>query len=265
MPSVTHNGVNINYTDTGGDSPPVVLVHGFPLDGRMWEGQVQALSSRYRFIVPDLQGFGSSDAPEDRSSYSMDVFADEVKAVIDQCGVDKVVLGGLSMGGYVCLAFLRRHPETVGALALADTRAEPDPPEGKEKRTNQQAQVEAEGTSGLIDGLTAALLSETTKAEKPDVVERVKKLMDNPPAGYIGALEAMKNRPDSTEGLAKITVPTVVIVGEEDPLTPPSAARTLHEHIGASELVVIPTAGHLSNLEAEKEFNDALDRFLSKL
>jgi pimeloyl-ACP methyl ester carboxylesterase len=195
----------------------------------------------------------------------MDSYADQVKAVIDDLGVDKVVLAGLSMGGYIAFAFLRKYPDAVSALVLADTRAEADPPEGKEKRSTQQELVRNEGTAGLIETLSGALLSESTRSDKPDVVDRAKELMKNPDAGFIGALEAMKNRPDSSDELTKINVPTLVIVGENDGVTPPDAARKIHEHVGGSRLVVIPGAGHISNLEAPDQFNGALAEFLGSL
>lgn len=265
MPTANANGIKINYTDTGGDGTSVVLLHAFPFNSAMWTPQIEALGDRFRFVAPDLKGFGDSDAPETESEYSMDNYADELKAFVDDIGLGRFVLAGLSMGGYVALAYLRRYPDTVTGLVLADTRAEADPPEGIEKRTNQQKQVSNEGTAGLRDALTGALLSEDTRTNKPDVVTSVQAAMDNPAAGFIGALEAMKNRIDSTEGLAKISVPTLVIVGENDGITPPDAARKLHEHIGGSELVVIPSAGHISNMEAPEAFNGALAEFLNKV
>lgn len=266
MPQLTVNGRTVNYTDTGGDGPPVLLLHAFPLSSAAWEPQIESLSDRFRFIAPDLMGFGASTAPDDEASYTMDSYADDAAALLDDLGLDKVVLVGLSMGGYIAFAFLRRHGDRVRALVLADTKAEADPPEGLEKRTNQQAQVRAEGTAGLIEGLSGALLGEATREKKPDVVEATKKLMAaNPPAGFIGGLEGMKGRPDSTGDLASINVPTLVIVGENDAVTPPEAARKLHEHIGGSRLVVIPEAGHLSNLEAPEAFTGALAEFLGSL
>jgi pimeloyl-ACP methyl ester carboxylesterase len=258
-------GTKINYIDTGGDGTPVVLLHAFPLNAGQWSQQIDALSDRFRFIAPDLKGFGGSDAPDDEGAYTMDSYADEVKGVLDAAGVDKAVVVGLSMGGYIALALWRRHPDVFAGLVLADSRAEADPPEGIEKRTNQQGQVREQGTAGLIEGLAGALLGETTRTNKPDVVENTKNLMDNPPAGFVGALEAMKGRPDSTENLASINVPTQVIVGENDGVTPPDASRKLHEHIGGSTLVVLPDAGHLSNLEAPDAFNGALGEFLGDL
>lgn len=263
MARADNGGVGINYLDTGGEGTPFVFIHGFPLDGRMWEPQVNALGGSRRLIVPDLRGFGDSDVPEDRSAYSVDSFADDVKAVLDDAGVDKAIVCGLSMGGYITFAFLRKYRESVAALVLADTRAEPDPPEAKEKRTGQQEQVSKDGPGGLIEALPNALTSDRSRAKNENLVPQLKQLMDNPGAGFIGALEAMKNRPDSSDDLAGVDVPTLIVVGEDDGLTPPDAARTMHEAIGGSQMVVIPEAGHFSNLESSDEFNRALEAFLT--
>jgi pimeloyl-ACP methyl ester carboxylesterase len=263
MPQLTAAGRNINYIDTGGQGTPVLLLHAFPLSSAMWEPQIESLGDRFRFIAPDLSGFGGSDAPED--GYGMGVWAQEVEAVLNELGLDRVVLTGLSMGGYLAFECLRRFPERFSAIVLADTKAEADPPEGIEKRTKQQGMVREGQRDELIGALVGALLGEPTTAKKPDVVDKVRVLMDNPPAGFIGALEAMKSRPDSTSELASIKVPTLIIVGENDGVTPPEASRKMHEHISGSRLVVIPEAGHLSNLEAPEAFNGALAEFLGEL
>jgi pimeloyl-ACP methyl ester carboxylesterase len=195
----------------------------------------------------------------------MDGYARDLKGLLDELGIDRATVAGLSMGGYVAFAFLRLYPEAVAGMVLADTRAEPDAPEGRDKRSAQQNQVREQGTAALIEALAGALLGESTRAGKPEVVARAKELMDNPPAGFIGGLEAMKNRPDSTGDLAGVGVPTLIIVGEEDGVTPPEASRKMHEHIGGSQLVVVPGAGHLSSLEAPEAFNQALEGFLAEL
>lgn len=263
MPELTVTGAKINYIDSGGAGSAVLLLHAFPLTSKMWEPQIDSLGDRFRFIAPDLSGFGASDLPED--DYSMERWAGEVRGLLDQLGLEKVVLVGLSMGGYLAFECLRRFGDRFSGLVLADTRAEADPPEGIEKRTKQQAMVREGGRDDLIDALTGALLGEATARNKPDVVERVGALMDNPPAGFIGGLEAMKSRPDSSGDLAAIKIPTLIIVGENDGITPPEASRKMHEHIEASRLVVIPKAGHLSNLEAPEPFNGALAEFLGEL
>jgi len=265
MPSTSIGDIQLDYRDSGGDGLPVLLVHAFPLNAGMWDPQIASLGDRYRLIAPDLKGFGASSAPDDPGAYTMGSYSEELAGLLDHLGLESVVLVGLSLGGYIAFEFLRRFPGRVSALVLADSRAEADPPEGVAKRTKQQAMVRDEGTAGLIEALVGALSSEATRAGKPDVVARLKELMDNPVAGFVGGLEAMKKRPDSTDDLAKIEVPTLIIVGEDDAVTPPDAARKMHEHIGGSRLVVIPEAGHLSNIETPEVFNGALADFLADL
>lgn len=264
MPQINVDSASINYLDSAGAGTPVVLIHAFPLNAAMWEAQLDALGDRWRLIAPDLRGFGTSDAPAERDAYSVESYADDLKALLDALQIDRAIIAGLSMGGYVALAFWRAYRHVVSGLVLADTRAEADAPEAIEKRTNQQKAVEEGGPSALTEGLLGALLADATRQKKPDVVATVRKLIDNPAAGYIGALEAMKKRPDSTADLSVIDVPTLIIVGEYDALTPPDLSRKMHEHIGRSRLVVVPEAGHLSNLEAPEAFNGALAEFLQK-
>lgn len=240
----------------------MVLVHGFPLDSRMWEPQLDALGERWRLIAPDLKGFGRSEAPDDPSAYSIDDYADEVAGLLDHLGLGRVAVVGLSMGGYIAFALWRRHRDRVAAFVLADTRAEADPPERVEARTDQQDQIRDDRLAEVQDTLMGALLARTTTEKKPDVVAGVRALLDNPPAGYLGALEALKSRTDSVRDLATIDVPTLIVVGEEDALTPPEAARKMHEHIGGSRLVVVPEAAHMSNLESPEAFNGAVVEFL---
>jgi 3-oxoadipate enol-lactonase len=268
MPSVSIRGTNVHYRQAGagGAGPAVVLVHAFPLHSGMWDPQFGTLAGRYALVAPDLTGFGASDAPDDPAAYSMDGYADELAGLLDELGLDRVVLGGVSMGGYVAFAFLRRHRARVGALVLADTRPGPDTPEVAERRTKQQRQVAEEGTGPVIEAQLGVLLSDHTRRERPDVVDQTRRLMAaNPPAGFVGALEAMKRRPDSTAELAAIEVPTLVVVGEEDPVTPLDVAEDMTGRIPDARLVVVPRAGHLSSLEAPEAFNDAVGAFLADL
>ena len=265
MPFAEVDGVRLHYLDAGQGDPALVLLHGFPLHSGMWAPQVEHLSSDRRVIAPDFLGFGGSDAPDSMYRYTMLGFADLLAGLLDHLRLDRVALCGLSMGGYVAFAFLRQYPERVSALVLADTRAEADTSQVFERRTDQQDQVARIGTTALIEVLLAGLLSDTTRATRLDLVEQVRRLMANPAAGYIGGLEAMKHRADSTDELAGITVPTLVIVGEDDALSPPEVARDMQQHIPGSELAVLPHAGHLSNLEAAEEFNAAVANFLARL
>jgi 3-oxoadipate enol-lactonase len=265
MTTVTVDGVDIAYTDTGGSGIPVLLIHAFPFHSGMWAPQIDALSDRYRLIAPDNKGFGKSGAPDDPAVYSVDSYAAEAEAVLHACGLDRAIVCGLSIGGYISFAMLRRNPHLIAGLVLADTRADADAPEVVERRAGQQATVRSEGIAPVADALVAGpLLSDETRAQKPDVVEHVRRLADNPAAGYIGALEAMMTRADSTGQLTGIDVPTLVVVGEHDAITPVEVARGMHELIGGSELVVIPKAAHLSNIEAPDSFNAALARWLAE-
>jgi 3-oxoadipate enol-lactonase len=263
VPSTEIDGVRLHYVDVG-SGPPLVLLHAFPLHAGMWAPQVEHLSATRRVICPDLPGFGGSEAPESMYRYTMPGFADLVAGLLDRLRLDRVALGGLSMGGYVAFAFLRQYAERVSALILADTRAGADTNEAFERRVDQQDQVARVGTTALIEVLLAGLLSDHARASRPDLVEQVRRLMANPAAGYIGALEAMKNRSDAVGELSGIPVPTLVVVGEDDTLSPPDVARAMHEAIPGSELAVLPRAGHLSNLEAAEEFNAAVDDFLRR-
>ena len=265
MPSVTVDGVRLHYLDAGAGEPVVVLLHAFPLQARMWLSQMDALGERTRLVAPDLKGFGSSDAPDDPAVYSMEGYADDVAALLDHLGLERVVLGGLSMGGYVAFAFLRRHRHRVAALVLADTKPEADTPEVLERRTDQQRTVREEGIGPVVDAQLEALLTEHTHQQRPEVVERARELMQNPAAGFVGALEAMKHRPDATDELSAIDVPTLVLVGDQDGPSPPEVAEQMAAKISDAEVVVLPQAGHLSNLEATAAFTDALRDFLDRL
>jgi 3-oxoadipate enol-lactonase len=248
-----------------GGGPPLVLLHAFPLHSAMWAPQLACLSTGRRVVAPDLKGFGASDAPDDLAGYTMTAYADELAGLLDALGLDRVVLGGLSMGGYVAFAFLRRYADRVTGLLLADTRAAADTAEVFQRRSDQQAQVAGEGTDALIEVLLAGLLCDDTKAHRLELVDRVRRLMANPAAGYLGALEAMKHRPDATAELASIDVPTLVVVGEQDALSPPDVVRAMADAIPDAELAVLPGAGHLSNLEAADAFNAAVGDFLERL
>ena len=264
MPFAEVDGVRIHYAEAGSGEPALVLLHAFPLHSGMWAPQLEHLSSGRRVVAPDLLGFGRTDAPETMFRYTMRGYADLVAGLLDDLGIARAVLCGVSMGGYVAFAFLREHAERLAGLILADTRSTADATEVYERRTDQQDQVARIGTAALVETLLDGLLCEHTKTNRPELVEQVRRLMANPPAGFIGALEAMKHRPDATELLAGIDVPTLVIVGEDDSLSPPDVAREMQERIPGSELVVLPKAGHLSNLEAADEFNEAVIDFLHR-
>lgn len=239
-------------------STPVVFLHAFPLNAAMWAGQVAALPGRAA-LTPHFPGFGGR-APTEAD---LDGFARAVLADMDQAGMARAVVVGLSMGGYVAFRLHALAPERVAGLVLADTRAGADDEAGRQKRTDQAARVRSEGTGWMGDAMVPALLGATTRRDRPQVVEEVRGLIAQAhPEGVARALEAMRARPDSTPALAGIRVPALVIVGEEDTLTPPAESRVIADGIPGARLVVLPGAGHLANLEAPEGFNQAVRAFL---
>ena len=255
----TVNGLQLSYDDIGTDLP-IVLLHAFPLDRSMWAPQLGALVRQGRCIAPDLRGFGASTtAPP----YSMDQYADDVAALLDAVGARPGVIVGLSMGGYIAFAFWRRHRAMVRALVLADTRAGADSDEGREKRRRLIEVAHSRGSTTVAEMQIGSMVGETTRQRRPDVVETVRAMMAAAPVeGIVGALEAMMTRPDSTPALATIDVPTLIVVGEEDTLTPSTEAQAMHEQIRGSRLEIIPQAGHISNLERPSAFNHLMSEFV---
>ena len=243
-----------------GSGWPVVLLHGFPLNADMWRPQLEQVPGGWRFIAPDLRGFG----PEGTTpAATMDDFAGGVIAFLDALHLDKVTLGGLSMGGYVTFAVLRRAPERASAVILADTRAGADSEQGRAGRTKMLETVARSGVSAVVDEMLPKLLGGTTHRTRPEVERRVREIAGrNAPEAVAGAIRAMRDRPDSAPQLSRISVPTLVLVGEEDTLTPPSESEAMRAGIPRARMVDIPRAGHLSNLEAPDEFTAALADFL---
>jgi pimeloyl-ACP methyl ester carboxylesterase len=263
--NVDLDGLNISYRDSGGEGTPVVLVHGFPFDFRLWDPQFEALGSKYRLIAPDLRGFGHSSPPPGGEDFSMEAFAADIARLLDRLRIEEVIFGGLSMGGYVTFEFLRQNPHRTVGLILADTRSDADSPEVRAKREAQQDQIAALGGASLVDGMVAALLSEETRSERPEVAAQLRTVMEQDDRAWTGGLEAMKNRPDSTDELSGLSAPTLILVGENDSLAPPDVARAMQERIPQSRVVVIEGAGHVSNLEQPAAFNAALETFLDEL
>jgi pimeloyl-ACP methyl ester carboxylesterase len=259
MPTATINGVQIAYCDEGAGRP-LVLIHAFPLSGAMWKRQIGPLAHHCRVIAPDLRGFGASQIGP--GSTSMDQYADDLAGLLDQLGLgaQRVALGGLSMGGYIAFAFLRRYRERVGALILADTRAQADTEEGRQGREQNARLAEEQGPGAIADQMLPKLLSSHASAELRAEVRQM--IVGNDRAGIAAALRAMTARPDSTPLLATIDVPALIVVGAEDGLTPPSDARAMHQAIAGSRLVEIAQASHLANLEAPEPFNAAVQGLL---
>ncbi len=252
----------LHYTDTG-TGPPLLFVHAFPLSGSMWEPQVAALAGEFRCIVPDLPGFGESAAGE---PWTMDRFADDLARVLDDAGVAAAVVCGLSLGGYVSFALHRLHPARVRALILADTRAGADSEDGRRKREATIALAREAGVGAVAERAINGLLGKSTRDRSPDLVAATRaRAAAASVEAIVGASRAMMDRPDSTARLAEIHVPTLVIVGDEDVLTPPREARAMVDAIPGARLEIIPGAGHLTNLERPAAFTCAVRDFVAAL
>lgn len=249
--------------DDVGSGAPVVFLHPFPLDRSYWSPQLGALVARCRCIAPDLRGFGETTvAPP----YTMDQYADDVACLLDALEIERATFVGLSMGGYIAFALWRRHRARVRALVLADTRAGADSEEGREKRRALIALATEQGTSGVADAQLPGLIGKRTRANQQDVVEALRGMIERGSVGGItGALEAMMARPDSTALLSTISVPTLIVAGEEDVLTPPKEARAMHDAIEGSRIEIIAGAGHASSFERAAAFNHILGEFLDSL
>ena len=240
----------------------LVLLHAFPMNARMWEAQRVLAAQGWRVLAPHFPGFDG--APVQPQSMTMDDYAGRVVDLLDALHIREAVVAGVSMGGYAALALVRHAPRYVRALILADTKAPADTPEVREARQTMIALAREKGAAAVADVMIPRLLGETTRRERPLIVERARSIIvSNSPDAIEGALRALMSRDDSTPLLPTIRVPTLVIVGEEDMVTPPADSAALHRGIAGSELVRIPHAGHLSSLEQPEAFNAAVARFLS--
>ena len=267
MGTFTFDGLAVHYLDEGAGEPAVLFVHGFPFRASMWEPQIPvALESGRRAVAPDLPGFGDSAVPAQRSAYSIDGYADVVAALVGHLGLGPVVLVGMSMGGYIALSVAERHAAVLAGLVLADTRADPDTPEGRQARSDQQATVDAAGdVSPLVDGLLGRVLAEGGRGRARAAARLEPMMRATAPAAWVGALEAMKQRPDRTGVLSSISVPVLVVVGERDAIVPVDVAEGVAKAIPGARLEVVPDAGHVANLENPDVFNRALADYLAAL
>ena len=256
------DGRAIRYLDSG-SGWPVVLLHAFPLNADMWRPQLERVPEGWRFIAPDMRGFGP-DAADQPAQTTLDEMAGDVGALLDRLNIDAAVIGGLSMGGYVTFALFRQQPARFSRMILADTKAQQDTPEGLEGRRQMIDLARARGATAVADSMLPKLLGASAASRRPYLADRVRAMIEAAPvSGIVGAIEAMIARPDSRPDLSRISCPTLVIVGEEDVPTPVGDAVEMQNQIGRSRLVILPEAGHLSNLEAPDGFALAISDFLT--
>jgi 3-oxoadipate enol-lactonase len=246
-----------------GTGLPVVLLHGFPLDNHVWDPQIEDLSKDYRVIAPDLSGFGESRCGD---PFSMQDQADDVHQLLVQIGALPCVLAGLSMGGYVSLAYWKKYPATLKGLILVDTRASADNSEGKEGRMRMAQVAREKGSGPIADEMLGKMITEATVRQNPDLRDRVLKMMHScPPRTIEHALIAMRDREDHECELPSIGVPTLVIVGDKDPIISKDTAKCMAGSIPQGRLVVIPEAAHLPQLEKPQEVNQAIREYLKSV
>jgi len=238
--------------------PPLVLIHAFPLHSGMWEPQREALSGVVDIVTPDLPGFGNAPGLDDES-FTMDRAAHYLGRDLEARGIDRFILGGLSMGGYVAFACLRQFRERIAGLILADTRASADSEEGQAGRYASAERIGRGEFDAVVEELLEKLLSRKTRSERPELVERVRRIMlETLPESAVAAQLGMAARIDSTDMLASIDVPTALIFGAEDAITTVEEGKAMAEKIPNARLHILPDAGHLSNLEDPEGFNAAV-------
>jgi pimeloyl-ACP methyl ester carboxylesterase len=262
VPLLEVHGQPVHVVDRG-EGEAVVFLHAFPLQAAMWDYQVDALEGTHRCIAVDLPGFGQSPPPEDPGATSMQGWAALVAGALDELGIDAATIVGLSMGGYLAMALLRHHPARVRQLVLADTKARSDDPGAVQRRTAQQDQLRGGAEVASLAKETVEGLLSSGSMSRPELVDYVHALADGADAeGWIAALKAMKDRPDSMLLLRQADVRALVIVGELDRVTPIAEAMSVRSLL-KGELVIVPDVGHLPNLEDPLAFNEALLAFLA--
>jgi len=264
--SLRVEGAALAYDDAGDGLRTVLLIHGHPFNRTMWQPQAKFLQNNYRVIVPDLRGYGQSLMPDGSSETRLEVFAADNLALMDSLGVEKFVLGGLSMGGQIVLEMYRQAPGRIEALLLADTFAGLDTAERKQLRFTTADRLEREGMEAYAREELTKMITPANAEQMPDVATHVMKMMTmTPPAGAAAALRGRAQRIDYLPTLSKIAVPTLVVVGREDVYTPVAQAEQLRDGIPGAKLAVIEGAGHMPNLEQVDVFNEALGSWLRGL
>lgn len=265
MSCVTVNDATLHYDDLGpADGIPVVLVHGHPFNRTMWAPQAKALAAvGHRVITPDLRGYGDSGVTPGKVLLSC--FADDIAALLDHLGIERAVVGGVSMGGQIAMEFFRRHPQRVRALVLSDTSAPAETDEGRQFRNRLADRLLAEGMDTFAEEVIDKMLASYNVAALPDVAAHVLGMMrSTDPRGAAAALRGRAEHPDYRETLADVSVPVLIVVGADDVYTPLSDAQEIQRHAAHARLTVIDQAGHLPCAEQPERFNTALLAFLTE-
>jgi len=262
---MTVNNLTVSYIDEGPDDGPVIIfIHGFPFNKSMWDKQLKALKENYRVIAYDVRGHGDSDSGT--GDFSIKLFADDLLAFMDALEIDKAMLCGLSLGGYIVLNAIENYPERFDAIILSDTTCIADTPEAKEKRMEAIESIKKDGVEKFADESIKNLFAPESFATKKEEIAAVKKMIVNTTKESLyKTLRAFYERKETCSKISEIMTPVLIMVGKEDKITPPAAAQLMHEKINDSLLNIIVHAGHLSNIENPLEFNDHLKKFATSV
>ena len=263
--TVKFNNTTFHYNDIGQSEVPLVFIHGFPFDRTSWYAQQDALSKEHRVITYDIRGFGSTPNDSD-TRLSMEVFADDLLRFLEALKIEKAVVCGLSMGGYILMNAYKKAPEKFAALILCDTQCNADSAEAKEKRSKTIEQIQGGGLTDFAEGFVKNIFHESSFTARQERVEETKQvILQTSQQTLIGALKALANREETCSMLGDITVPTLIICGKQDKVTPPEKSEELHKGIKGSIYKTIDKAGHVSNIEQPEEFNKLISAFLKDL
>ncbi len=259
------NGANLNYADVGSkDRLPILFLHGFPFSHEMWQHQLDEVSKKYRAIAYDIKGHGLSDVGD--GQYTIDGHVDDLFAFMDHLRLERPVIVGLSMGGYITLRALERNQERFAAAVLCDTKSEADTPEGKLRRFAGMVEVKKTGSQQFADTFAKTVFTPESLTSKPEAVATICRIISRtPPLSIAGTLLALAARTDTSSVLSHLRMPVLILVGAADQVTPPSVSQAMHDRIRGSELQVIPGAAHMSNLENPEAFDRALLSFLDRV
>lgn len=262
--TISVNNFNLSYDDVGEGSIPIIFLHGYPFDKTMWELQLKFLKSTYRLIACDIRGFGKSTDGE--SALSIDLFTDDLIKFMNKLSIDKAIICGLSMGGYIALNAMKRFPDRFEALILCDTQCIADTPEIKEKRYKTIDNIKASGVTHFNEGFIKSVFHKDSLTDRIELVDQIRSIVfSNSQHSIVQGLLALANRSETCSMLSKISIPTLIMCGREDEVTPLVQSEFMNKHITGSVLRVIENAGHVSNLEQPNEFNIHLREFLTSV
>ncbi len=261
---VSVNGFDLSYDDVGEGKIPIIFLHGFPFDKTMWELQLEFLKFKYRLIAVDIRGFGKSD--EEESPLSIDLFGEDLIAFMDKMKIEKAIVCGLSMGGYIALDAQKRFPERFEALVLCDTQCIADTPEVKKNRLKTIDEIESNGVAGFNEGFLKKVFHKESLKSNKELVNQLRFVVfANSQHIITQGLKAIAERLETCSTLYRIKIPTMIICGKDDEVTPLAQSESMHSSIQGSILKVIENAGHVSNLEQPHEFAKHLSEFLAGL